>query len=265
MAGEQVTVSIRWSNTLRDLLTNMVIEAEIDDRYISRNSIKVVGGFYQSSTNTIQWDRTTDNNLASIKALERGAVTFSFTVADGSAFTNAVNSEIPISIRALASEPQGVDSSRNVENKLERIVRIASDVVISQNSTPAGGPHPPRAETESLYVIQWTAGNSGNQVSGASVRAALPSYVTFVESDDSNVRFSPLTNEVMWNIGTIAENVGFASNLQTSFTVSFTPSSSQVGDSALLVYDALIEGRDAFTGSILRSRATSLQSSTVIE
>lgn len=265
MAGEQVSVSISWNNTLRDLLTNMVIEAEIDERYVLRNSIEASSGFYQSTTNTIRWDRTTDSTLASIEALERGVVTFSFTVADGSTLTNAVNPEIPISITARASEPQGVDSSRNVENKLERIVRIASDVVIAQKSTPAGGPNPPRAESESLYTIEWRAANSGNAVSNASVRAALPSYVTFVESDDSDVRFSPLTNEVIWNIGAISENVGFSSNLQTSFTISFTPSRSQVGDPALLVYDALIEGRDAFTGSILRSRSTSLQSSAVIE
>lgn len=265
MAGEQVTVSISWGNRLRDLLTNMVIEAEIDERYVLRNSIKAEKGFYQSQTNTIRWDRTTDSNLASIEALERGVVTFSFTVVDGSALTNAINPEIPLSISVRASEPQGVDSSRNVENQLERVVRIASDVVVAQRSAPAGGPNPPRAETESLYTVEWVAGNSGNEVSNASVRAALPSYVTFVESDDNDVRFSPLTNEVIWNIGTISENVGFSSNLQTSFMISFTPSSSQVGDAALLVYDALIEGRDAFTGSILRSRSASLQSSVVIE
>jgi len=265
MAGEQVTVTIQWSNTLRDLLTNMVIEAEIDDRYVVDNSVKADRGFYQSSTNTIQWDRTTDNNLASIKALERGAVTFSFTVADGSELTNTINPEIPILITARASESQGIESSRNIENRIERVVRIASDVVISQESTPAGGPNPPRSESESLYDVRWMAGNSGNEVSNASVRAALPSYVTFIESDDDKVRFSPLTNEVVWNIGTIPENVGFSSNLQTSFTISFTPSSSQIGDSVLLVYDALIEGRDVFTGSILRSRASSLQSSGVIE
>lgn len=265
IAGEQVSVTISWSNTLRDLLTNMIIEAEIDERYVLRNSIKADEGFYQSSTNTIRWDRTTDASLGSIEALGRGSVTFSFAVADGSALTNAVNPEIPISITVRASEPQGLDSSRNVENKLERVVRIASDVVVAQKSTPAGGPNPPRAESESFYTIEWVAGNSGNQVSSASVRAALPSYVTFVESGDNDVRFSPLTNEVIWNIGTIPENVGFSSNLRTTFSISFTPSSSQVGNPALLVYDALIEGRDAFTGSVLRSRSMSLQSSAVIE
>ncbi|MEX0933513.1 MAG: hypothetical protein WDZ74_02035 [Candidatus Paceibacterota bacterium] len=265
MAGEQVTVSIRWGNTLRDVLRNMVIEAEIDEQYILRDSIKVEKGFYQSSTDIIQWDRTTDSNLASIESLGRGSVTFSFTVADGNALANAINPEIPISIRARASEPQGVDSSRDVENTLERVVRIASDIVISQSSTPAGGANPPRSEMESLYVVRWMVGNSGNQVNGASVRAALPSYVTFVESEDESVRFSPLTNEVIWNVGTIAENTSFSSNLQTSFTISFTPSRSQIGKPALLVYDALIEGRDSFTGSLLRSHAASLQSSTIIE
>jgi hypothetical protein len=265
VAGEQITVAINWRNTLRDLLTNMVIEIEIDDQYIKPGSIKVSDGFYQSSTNTIRWDRTTLNNLSTIEPLDSGTISFSFAVADGNTLSNVSNPEIPFSITANANEPQGTSATRTLENRLERIVRIASDLVVTQNLSHTGGPNPPEAETESIYTVQWRAGNSGNEVRNTSVRAALPSYVTFVESSDERVRFSPLTNEVIWNIGGISENVGYSSNLQTSFEIRFTPSSTQAGDPALLVYEALIEGRDVFTGSTVRSQAASLNSPSILE
>jgi hypothetical protein len=138
-------------------------------------------------------------------------------------------------------------------------------LIVTQSLTHAGGPNPPQVETESAYRVNWTAGNSGNEVGNASVRAALPSYVTFVGNDDERVRFSPLTNEVIWNIGGIPENAGYSSRLQTSFEILFTPSRTQALKPALLVYDALIEGRDVFTGSTIRSQATSLQSASVLE
>jgi len=272
LAGERVMVKIDWSNTLRNPLTNMIIEAKVDDDYIKENSIQATGGFYQSSNRTIKWDRTTTPALGSIDTFGRGSVVFSFTIADSNKLSGAQNPEIPIKITARASEPQGGDNTRSIENSIDRTVRIASNLIVGQTFVTGGGtfvntgPNPPESERETTYTVQWTVGNSGNDVKNTSVRAALPSYVTFVSAgDDSSVKFSALTNEVIWNIGEISEGTTSVSNLKTSFQISFIPSRSQIGKTPILIYDAEVEGRDSFTGSILRGRSSALQSLKVIE
>lgn len=263
IAGEQVAVRIDWRNTLRDSLRNLVIEAEIDDRYVEAGSVRATGGFYQSSTNTITWDRTTSSSLSLVDPLESGSVSFSFRIADGNTLSGATNPEIPISITVEASEPQDSGSAREIVNRLERVVRIASDLVISQTLHHSSGPNPPQADTPTTYTVRWVARNSGNDVRSASVRAALPTYVSFVEGDQG-IQFSQLTNEVVWNIGEIEEGGGFSSSLEKTFVVMFNPSASQVNQAPTLVHDALIEGRDAFTGSVVRSRSSALQSLKVV-
>lgn len=262
--GARVDVVINWSNTFRAPLTNLVIEARLDDELIEDGSIRVQQGFYRSVDDIIVWNLSTNPRLREVGALESDSVSFSFQIADVRQVGSVVNPTIPISIRASASAPQHAGGTRVIENRLERTVRIASNLAVSQELSPAGGEHPPVAEAETLYSVFWTADNFGNRVNNVSVRAMLPVYVTFVRTDDPNVRFNPLTNEVVWTIGDMDEGIERATHLQTSFDISFIPSRAQANLEAVLVHGARMEGRDAFTGSILRSSAEALNSARVL-
>jgi hypothetical protein len=262
-SGGEVSVNINWSNTLRAPLTNLIIEAHLDDEFIQDGSVRVANGFYKSGEDVIVWNRSTEGRFGEIGALGSGSVSFSFKVADMRQIGSVANPNIPISIYARASAPQRALGARVIENRLERTVRIASNLAVSQTLSPAGGEHPPVAELETLYTVFWTAGNFGNRVNNVSVRAALPVYVTFKHTDDPNVRFNRLTNEVIWTIGDMDEGAERAPNLRTSFEISFVPSRDHVHRENILVHRALMEGRDAFTGSILRSTAEALNSARV--
>jgi len=261
--GAEVEVVINWANTLRAPLTNLIIEARIDDEFIQSGSIRVRGGFYRSADDTIIWNRSTNPRLGEISALDRDSVSFSFRIAGMREIGSVVNPDIPISIRVTASAPQHTGGVRAIENRIERVVRIASNLAVSQSLSHAGGPRTPVADSETLYTVSWTASSFGSRVNDVSVRAALPVYVTFENSDDPNIRFNPITNEVVWTIGNIGEGNEPARDLRTSFGISFIPSRDHIGTEPVVVEDALIEGRDAFTGLVLRSSAESLNSSRV--
>jgi len=75
--------------------------------------------------------------------------------------------------------------------------------------------------------------DSFNQVSNVEVRATLPSYVkwTNIKTPSSEIfSFNPVTNEVVWDVGSVLSNTGFGSSKkEVQFQLEFLPSTSQVG------------------------------------
>lgn len=272
-AGRDVSIEVNWRNLLNSPLNNLVIEAEIDSDYIDTNSIRPRSGFYQSSRDVVVWNQSTLSSLQSINARAQGTVEMSFKLVDTNRLGGAINPEVPIKIRAYASEPQGVGSAREIENEVSRTILIASRLGISQSLNYSSGPFansgplPPEANSRTTYTVTWSVSNAGNSAEGVSVRAALPPYVEFVSSgDDSSVRYSPLTNEVVWNVGSVRENAGLAgSAITASFQIAVEPSRSQIGSAPVLLRQASIEGRDSFAGSRLQSSAAALTTESLRE
>ncbi|MDZ7726455.1 MAG: hypothetical protein U5L75_02645 [Candidatus Campbellbacteria bacterium] len=267
--GERVRVDINWENTTANTLQDLEIKAFLDSEFIERNSISVRNGFYQSAENTITWNQSTDSDLRSVGPRDNGSVSFSFETVGGNELGGASNPEIDIDVDASASEAQAPGNRRNVESELERVVRIASDLAVTQNLTYSSGPFtnsgptPPRVEEETTYTVNWSVNNTGNTATDTTVRAALPAYVELVEVEDSaSVSYSQLTNEVVWNVGRVEENTRGET---TSFQISITPSSTQAGTAPTLVREAVIEGTDSFAGSTLRGSAESLNTEDLAE
>ena len=118
---------------------------------------------------------------------------------------------------------------------------------------------PPKADIPTTYTVVWNTTNSFNQVSNVEVRATLPSYVkwTNIKTPASEIfSFNPVTNEVVWNVGSVLSNTGFGSTKkEIQFQLEFLPSTSQIGQSPMILGEANLSGIDKVTGLKVNSTA----------
>ncbi len=154
----------------------------------------------------------------------------------------------------------GVQES--VAGTVEQKIKINSEVVF----TPAAvhfigpfqntGPMPPQVGKETTYTIVWTAVNSSNHISRATVKAVLPLYVTWKGAHapaGERITFNELSREVVWDMGRLEAGSGITlPPREVSFQVGFIPSVSQRDQSPTIAGESTFAGVDEFTGTAIR-------------
>jgi hypothetical protein len=128
----------------------------------------------------------------------------------------------------------------------------------------SSGSLPPKAETNTNYIVTWTLSNSANNISQAEARSILPIYVDFVgvaQGVSDNVYYDEVAREVVWKIGKVLPNTGINSNREISFIVSIKPSVNQVGSVPQLMKEVYLSGMDTFTNVTIKNTRGSITTS----
>jgi len=151
---------------------------------------------------------------------------------------------------------------RSVQEFVERSVKINSALQLGARalySTGAfsnSGPLPPKANVATTYTIVWTVINSSNDISGAKVSAFIPPYVSWVNKISpagEKLSFDSASGEIVWDIGNIKSGAGISLPAkEVSFQISLTPSVAHIGVVPDIVNDAVLSGRDDFTGELIK-------------
>lgn len=250
--GSRIRGDIRWFNNLPVQIFDGEIEVRITGAMLDETTVETQNGFYRSSDNTIVWSRETLNNLRTIPEGSSGDVSFSLQTLglnSGQVFRSP-ELVLEITIRGRRVSEQSV--SETVESTIVRTVRVQSDLLLTSRAVYSAGPFtnngplPPKAEEATTYTILWTATNSHNQVSGAQVRATLPSYMRFlgvVSPQNAALTFNKIGGELIWRIDTIEPG----GKRDLAFQVELSPSISQVGTTPTLINEQTLSGTDAFT------------------
>lgn len=258
--GQKVTVTIKYQNNLSTSITNAVIVAKLSGFEIDGSTVSSSDGFYRSNDNTVLWNNTTTNgDLALLAPGASGQLTFSFTAPSSDVLKNTPNPSIGISINAAGNRVDQSGVPQNLESAATAKIAIASNVALTANglyySSPYGsvGPLPPQAGVETTYAMVLTLTNTTNQIDDAVVTATLPPYVrsTGKQSPSSeDLKFNLDTGTVTWNVGTVAPDVGTngVQPRQVAFEVGFTPSTSQIGQTPVLLQNIQLSGTDDSTG-----------------
>lgn len=258
-AGESVPVTLRYQNNTPNKLLNNVITVTLTGMALDPASVIVSnGGFYDSSKNTITWDKTGDSLLSEVDPGGNGSVGFRF-----SSLSSAISAHADVTLafdftgnQLLANNtPQSISSDISRTASLGSELGFSSLIVRSKGPFTNTGPLPPKAGEPTTYTVTWTLTNSLNDVENAKVTATLPSYVSWnnLSSPGSeSVSFDPTTNSVMWLPGTVDGGTGFDKPARTvSFQITFNPSLSQVGTAPTLVNGPDITATDSFTQAAL--------------
>ncbi|MFT5359597.1 MAG: hypothetical protein ACI88L_000055 [Candidatus Paceibacteria bacterium] len=263
-SGETIPVVIKWSNNLPTRIDDVVLEISLEGEILNESSIEVSGGFYDSNTKTIRWDKTNYGSFASVQPGSRSNINFSFSslpLYQGGDL--AEDEEIKLSVSISGKKPTEGRSLETIKNSIQKTIQINSDLFITADGFFRSGPFnnrgtvPPVVGQETEYTIIWSVTNSANAASGAKAKTTLPNYVEYknqVSPVTESVSYDPATREVTWNIGTINRGAGLTRlGKEVSFLVGLTPSISQIGSGPLLTSDTQILARDLFTGTSLES------------
>jgi hypothetical protein len=258
--GKPIITTISWFNNLPDAITDAEIHLQLSGNAFDNGSVSANGGFYNSVSNEITWDKTNTPALESIAAGGSGSVTFSFTPQDlGIPAAPVTNPSIDLSISVDGQRTSESNVPQSLTESVSRLVEVASNVSLSAQALYTtgpfinSGPFPPKAEATTTYTIVWTVGNSSSAVSGASVSATLPENVTWIGSvspQSENVQYDAGSRTVTWNAGTLTAYLGQNGQQprQISFQVGLYPNVTDAGNPLTLVNPATLSATDNFTG-----------------
>ncbi len=261
--GQLITMGINWANNLPTRVTDAEIRLHFSGNVFDKDAVFVNGGFYDSSTSEIIWNKTSSKDFSSIEPGGNGNVTFGFTplsILGGSdAFKDP---QIAMEVSIKGREPSAGTGFTEVRNINKKIIKIISNFQLAANVSHTDGPIPPQAEEETTYTVLWTLSNSPNAISGGEARTVLPIYVKWggvVGTTAENVVFNDVTREVIWKIGNVKANTGFgSSNREISFKVILKPSTSQIGSVPQLVKETVLTGLDTFAKKDIKTLRNSM-------
>jgi len=265
-----INAEIRYLNNLDTTVNDLVIVAKISGNAFDRKTIIAQQGFYDSSKDTITWDKNSQNDLREVNPGDSGSVEFSlsplslFSAAGGILSNPSINIEVDISGKQ-ALEGFAV---KDLNNSSSAIIKIISDVGFSAKALYYSGPFtntgpiPPKAGKVTTYTVVWTLSNTANSISKAQINSTLPPWITFTGTilpAGENLIYNPSIEEIMWNVDRIPKGTGITSASRSiSFQVSFTPSISQIGTTPIIINDAILTGHDDFANVDVRVNKTGL-------
>jgi len=256
LENETVDVDISWSNNLSTRITDGEIIVNLSGNVFDKNTVNPKNGFYDSINNQIIWDRNSIPQLSEINPGERGDIIFSFKPTFPSGVSNFIKDpQVSIKVSIKGREPLLGSTYNDVNNFSEKIVKILSNFQIVSSASYSLGSNPPKAETETTYLVTWTLSNSVNSITQAEARAILPIYVKWgglPPGTSDNLAYNEVTHEVIWNIGSVLPNTGITSNREVSFLVSIRPSLTQVNSVPQLMKEVSLSGKDLFTNTLVK-------------
>lgn len=264
---------IRWINNLDTKVNDLEIRAKISGNVVDRKTINAQQGFYNSTTDTITWDKNSKNGFDEVNPGDSGSVNFSVSPLSLFSATGGLLPDPNISVDIAISGKQLVSgyATADLNNSDSSIVRIISDVGFAGKALYYSGPFtntgpvPPKVEKETFYTIVWSLSNTANNISKGIVRSTIPSWIKFVgpiSPSDEDLAYNPSTREIVWNIGRIPKGTGISAiGRSVYFRVSFTPSLSQVGTTPIIINDAILTGHDDFANVDVRVSRISLRTS----
>lgn len=263
-SGQTIRTDILWSNNLPSRVTDLEITAELDGTIFVPQTVAASGGLYDAAARKIRWTSVQQPRFASVAPGESGTVSFSFSLlpvsADPALFRNP-QMALRVSARALRGDTPGtaeaVASSFGTEIKVATALGLLSRLVHSDGPFTNAGPLPPKVGAETTYTIVWSLSNSSNNISAARVKAVLPPYVRWlgeVSPANERVTYNTVGGEVVWEVGELPAPVGFGTPpREVAFQVALLPTENQLGIAPAIIGEAVAEGEDRFTGTVVTS------------
>jgi len=262
-SGENVTGEIFWRNTLDSQILNGEFRVRIVGPIVDERSVSVDKGFYQSNSNSIIWNQTTDRILSAIEPGENGSARFSFKTASlfkpGSSQFKNPEITLELSFQGERVSPgfenETITLTQSRKLKINSAVQLASYGLYFTGPFKNTGPIPPKVDEKTTYTIVWSLANSSNKVTNAQISGSLPIYVKWLGSispQSESIIFNDTTGVILWNVGDVPAGAGITQGArEISFQVELVPSISQVGDLVTLLSEARFTGQDTFTQSLI--------------
>ena len=270
--GTVLRYKIRYKNTTNYQISNAVILAEIDEKYVNIKSLNISWGAFDARTNSIIWNSIGVPDLAVLDPKEEGDVSFSInvkpvflpkdfsdknlTIVSAAKITSATPPE------QLAGLP--IEGEDRLEAKINTQFSFNEKAYYQDGVIQNSGPVPPKVGERTTYAISWQLTTTINDVDDLEVIAVIPPTVEWtgvVSPADADIKYNPENGEVKWRAGKVLAGTGiFMPVRKVDFQVAFTPALVHVGDLINLLSNAVLKGTDSFTGMKIERTASQVNS-----
>jgi hypothetical protein len=269
-AKTSVQGEIRWINNLENKVNDLEITAKISGNALNTRTISAKEGFYNSSKNSIIWDKNSQYTFNEVTSGSSGSVSFSIASLPLFSDVGGIISDPTINIEVSITGKQALDgnSISELKNSESKIVRIISDIGLASKALYYFGPFdnigpiPPKVENETTYTVSWSLSNTSNNISKTQIRSTFPQWIKFlgvVSPSLEDLTYNPSTKEILWNVGTVKKGTGITEpGREVFFQIALTPSLSQVGQVPIILNNTVLTGRDDFANVDVRVNKASL-------
>jgi len=255
--GQSASVNIDWQNTLPDKIINTKITAKVSGNILNRSSVSASNnGYYESLTGSVIWDKNNLSKLETLNPGDTGQVSISLSAIENlTSLLGVENPHVDVVVMVEGSrsgiETGNIFSEEKITIKFPTTLGFTSKTFRSGVPLVTSGPIPPKADTETTYVIGWTLTNTTNNVENTTVSTTLPLGVVWkgeVSPNVEKVTYDEGSRAVYWNVGNVSRGAGFQYSPKTVyFKVGIIPSLSQVGSTPALLLQTNASAEDSYT------------------
>ncbi|MDO8575121.1 MAG: hypothetical protein Q7R78_00260 [bacterium] len=268
--GETIKADLYFKNNLTVPISSAEIKLKFGGNAFIKENVDTSDGLYRMSEKTITWNRSTANFLDSIAPGEEGKVSFNFEPMDIGIGSSELtkNPEVTLDLSLKGNRVLENDVPEQITSTLQKIVKVLPRMSISgkivRSSPPFDntGPIPPKVDTKTTYTVIWTLTTTSSSIGNAVVETILPAYMDWGEETtavDEDMIYNPVEKKITWNVGKLPAYTGVGSfKKQVAFKVILIPTLSQAGNIVTLINNAVLVGRDDFTGTNLEASHSEL-------
>ncbi len=250
-AGGGINLNLNYSSEgASERLDDVVIRAKLSGAVLDRNQVSVQDGFFDSTQNTLIWDRSTVPAFAVLSPGKTGRLSFYLaglpSITETGGLIRDPSIFIEFSVNARRDLETGVPERITFNEKY----RIKFGTEVNFGGTIIS-PAEILAEKQSVATLNLSLANTANRLSDSEVSFSLPNYVALGSAivPGNNFDFDERSRVVTWRIGDLEPGTGFLSQAQAaSFELVFVPSIIQRGENIPLIENPIFRGFDTFTG-----------------
>jgi len=270
--GQRLTYKLNYQNTVGVPIGPVLITVKFDTKALNFSTVKADKGFFNSVDNSIVWNESTFNNLRMVQPGEKQELIFYATVKESLPISNFNDKNFIISVSAKidsASIPASlvgtqIGGSDTLNTKVNSKFYLSSKGFYKDTSQPNSGSIPPVVGQQTTYTVYWDVVNLANDVDDVVVEGYLPPYISWLARfapADANVKYDQNSGKIVWTIGKLSANVGILYPVKRLiFKIGFVPSINQIGDMVDILSEAVISGKDFYTGASLSGTARAIRS-----
>ncbi len=257
--GETLRYVIRYKNESDIGMRDAIVTLEINPTLLDMTRLSLSRGSYDASRKLITWKASDIPGLGKIDPGASGEIVFSVPVVA----TLPAGSERNPAIRSVAKiDSPDIPTTLGVNKivgsnmllvKLSSLISIDMSALYNETPFQNTGPFPPRVGQETSYVIRVKLANISNDFKDARLSFILPTSVRYAGKfapAGETIHFNERTNELVWELGTVAQTKGASRDL--FFQISATPAPNTVGKPLILMNSATLTAKDTFTGKDIR-------------
>lgn len=267
--GQKLNYKIDFKNNTDIALSELILKARFDDSVFDFKKINLEGkGFFDSREKIITWSGAEIKELSLLEPNQFGQVSFSIEIkeflpiysVDDKNFQAKVLAEIQtltvpakFSVSELRIEKELVCKINSQLNLDTRVYYYESEPGIINT-----GPIPPKVDMLTKYTVHWEISNTSNALENVRIQTILPQGIEWLNSyinnvSSSRISYNERTKEVIWEIDRVPAGVGVVLPMyELIFQIGLRPSVNQIGQASTLINESSAEGKDKFTGKILK-------------